>query len=122
MPAGTYAEKFMLQYLLQGGTATRATAWTVGLSGGVPSSTSASEIAGYTRQVVGFASSNATLYTNTAGVAFAAFGTSTQLSGVLIFDQGGNYLCGGTLSANSTVRAGTDSATFTSGAIRVSLA
>lgn len=126
MPAATYAENMALQYLLQGATASRATAWTVGLSvSSVPTDAVPEELAdaSYTRQAVVFTSSAVSAYKNNAAISFGSMQTATMLRGFLLFDQGGHLLLYGALASNSTVRGGgTDSASFAAGAITVTLA
>lgn len=125
MPGGSFADNMLLAYLLQGATATRVTAWSAGLSTlAAPVDGTLGEFvdASYTRQSVVFAASVANTYTNTAAIVFGSMQTAKMGSSFLLFNNAGSYLCGGSLSANSTFRGGgTDSATFAAGAIRVVL-
>jgi hypothetical protein len=64
----TYAENFLLAYLLLGATATRPTAWGIGLSLASPTSVSGSEIAsgtGIVRSSGQFSSANINTFVNT---------------------------------------------------------
>lgn len=124
MSAGTYAENMLLQYLLLGNTASRATAWSVGISLGAPAQGTLSEVgagSGYTRQAVGFASSVANTFTNTAAVTFGAYSSGgINASGIFVLDQNGSLLAYGTLSPVTTIRAGS-TGIIASGALKVTL-
>jgi hypothetical protein len=124
MSAGTYAENMLLQYALLGATASRATAWTVGISLGVPAQGTLSEVgagSGYARKAVGFASSVANTFTNTAAVTFGAYSSAANATGLFVVDQNGSLLVYGTLSPVTTIRAGSVGV-IASGALKVSLA
>lgn len=126
-----YAEKAMLDWVLGGATPTRPAAWGVGLSLGVPSSTSGSEIttgSGYARQAAGFgaAASPGGSATNTAAMTFGPFSGAASITGIQIWDtvlslNSGNLLWYGTLTTPRTVGVG-DSLIIASGALTVSLA
>ena len=126
-----YAEKAMLDWVLGGATPTRPAAWAVGLSLGVPSSTSGSEIttgSGYARQTVGFgaAASPAGSATNTVAMTFGPFSGAASITGIQIWDtvlslNSGNMLWYGTLTTPRTVGVG-DSLVIASGALTVTLA
>jgi len=121
-----YAEKATLDWLLGGATPTRPTAWSVGLSLGVPSSTSGSEIttgSGYARQTVVMpaAASPAGSVTNTAAMTFGPFSGAASITGLQIWDtiltlNSGNMLMYGTLATARTVGVG-DSLVINSGAL-----
>jgi hypothetical protein len=124
MPAGTYSEHFLLNYLLVGDTATRIIAWSVGLSTiSTPTDAVLGEFtdASYTRQAGHFASVNANTFTNTAAISFGTFQTLKTAQAVLIFDSTTHLLLYGSLAAASSVRAGTDSASFAIGSLLVVL-
>lgn len=127
----TFAANFELAYLLQGSTATRPTAWGIGLSLGSPTSVSASEIAsgtGVVRLAAGFASQNANTFTQTAASTYGPVNAAGSYSGIDVFDttpasytaNAGNYLLGGLLATARTVGSG-DSLVLGSGALSVSL-
>ena len=121
-----YAEKAILDWLLGGATPTRPTAWAVGLSLGVPSSTSGSEIttgSGYARQTVVMpaAASPAGSVTNTASMSFGPFSGAASITGIQVWDtiltlNSGNMLMMGTLATARTVGIG-DSLIIASGAL-----
>lgn len=126
-----YAEKAMLDWVLGGATPTRPAAWAVGLSLGVPSSVSGSEIttgSGYARATVGFgaAASPGGSATNTVAMTFGPFSGAASITGIQIWDtllslNSGNMLWYGTLTTPRTVGVG-DSLVIASGALTVSLA
>ncbi len=123
MPAGSYAENLLLQYLLLGSTATRVTTWTYGLSLGSPSQASLSEVgagSGYTRKEVfgAFALSGSTV-NNIGAVGFGPFSSVATISGVFMV-SGGNLLLYGTLSPVTAVAVGS-SAQFASAALKITL-
>ncbi len=123
MSAGSFAQNLMLQYGLLGATATRVTAWTVGLSLGSPKEGTLSEVAagsGYTRKAVAFASSNVSNFTNTAAVTFGAFSSIATMSGLFVVDNNGSLLLYGTMSSGIAVAAGS-TGIFASGALKVAL-
>ena len=111
-----YLSKAMLDWSLGGAAATRPSMRAVGLSLGLPSSTSASEVgtgSGYSRQTgaatlfsavslsVGFASNNTPL-------TFGSFSSSAVIQGLCIFDTtatGGNMLYYGSFVTARTVLA-----------------
>lgn len=123
-----YLAKAMLDWSLGGATPTRPGAWAVGLSLGVPSSTSGSEIttgSGYARQTVVMpaAASPAGSVTNTAAMTFGAFSGGASITGIDIWDtiltlNSGNLLYYGTLATARTVGVG-DSLVINSGALTV---
>ena len=129
---GTFAQNFLLSYLLQGSTATRPAAWGIGLSLGSPSSVSGSEIAsgtGVVRQTGVFASSNINTFTNTNANTYGPANAAGSYSGIDVFDSlpasytadQGHLLCYGLLSTARTVGSG-DSLVLASGALAISLA
>lgn len=121
-----YAEKAVLDWLLGGATPTRPAAWAVGLSLGVPSSTSGSEITtgiGYARQtlVMPAAASPAGTVQNTAALTFGPWSTAESITGIQIWDtllslNSGDMLMWGTLLSARTVGVG-DSLVISSGAL-----
>jgi len=127
-----FAGKLLLDFCLNAQTATRPAAWGVGLSLGVPSSTSGSEIgsasiAGYTRQNITFgAAVTPGTCTNTSAVTFGAFNSPASITGIQIWNtntsvvDGGSLLWYGTLTTARTVGVG-DSLVIASGALTVTL-
>lgn len=121
-----YAQKAMLDWKLGGATPTRPTAWAVGLSLGVPTSVSGSEIttgSGYARQTVGFAAaaSPAGSASNTVAMTFGPFSSSAAITGLQVWDtvlsaNSGNMLDYGTLATPRTVGPG-DSLVIAAGAL-----
>jgi len=121
-----YAEKATLDWLLGGAVPTRPSNWSIGLSLGVPSSTSGSEIttgSGYARQtlVMPAAASPAGSVTNTASASFGPFSGGASITGIQIWDtiltlNSGNMLLYGTLATARTVGVG-DSLIINSGAL-----
>jgi hypothetical protein len=121
------AEKAVLDWLYGGATPTRPAVGSqaVGLSLGVPSSTSGSEIttgSGYTRQnlVMPAAASPAGSVTNTSSLSFGPFSGGASITGIQIWDTTvfltGNMLMYGTLATARTVGVG-DSLIIASGAL-----
>ncbi len=125
MSAGSFAQNLMLAYGLVGATATRVTAWSVGLSlGSGLTEGTLSEVAagsGYTRKAVVFASSVANTFTNTAAVTFGAFSSAATMRGIFVVNDAGSLLLYGTLSPATAVAAGS-TGIIASGALKVSLA
>ena len=121
-----YAAKATLDWLLGGAAATEPAAWGVGLSLGVPSSVSGSEIttgSGYARQtmVMPAAASPAGTVKNTASMSFGPFSGAASITGIQIWDtiltlDSGNMLMYGVLSTARTVGIG-DSLIVASGAL-----
>lgn len=121
-----YLAKAMLDWSLGGAAATEPAAWAVGLSLGVPSSVSGSEIttgSGYARQtlVMPAAASPAGSVTNTAAMTFGPFSGGASITGIDIWDtiltlNSGNLLYFGTLATARTVGVG-DSLVIASGAL-----
>jgi hypothetical protein len=123
MSAGSFAQNLLLQYGLIGATATRVTAWSVGLSLGSPKEGTLSEIAagsGYVRQPIGFASSVANTFTNSAAVSFAAFSSNATVSGIFVVNNAGSLLLYGTLSPATAIARGSIGV-IASGALKVAL-
>jgi secreted trypsin-like serine protease len=124
-----YAEKFALDYMLQGATATRPTAWGLALSTGVPNSTTFTEIAtasGYAAQTMPMplASSPAGSATNTVAATFGPFSSACTISGMALKDTtatAGNPLWYGTLATPRTIGIG-DSLVFAVGSLTITLA
>lgn len=125
-----YAEKLMLDFALNGVTATRPTAWGIGLSYGTPSSVSGSEVtgdAGYARQTIQFdaASSPAGICSNSISASWGPFSNSSVIRGIQVWDtvlssNSGNMLWYGTLTTPRTVLPG-DSLILASGALSIAL-
>jgi len=120
----------MLDWSLDAVTATRPVAWSVGLSLGVPSSISASEIAtgsGMTRQTLSMAAaaSPAGSCSNTNAMTFGPILSSATISGLQVWDTAaataGNMLWYGTLTTARVLNAG-DSLVFSAGALIITLA
>ena len=125
-----YLEKVLFDYSLKGTVVTPA-AWSVGLSLGVPSSTSGSEIttgSGYARQTASFAAaaSPAGTSSNATAMTFGPFSGAASITGLQVWDtiltlNSGNMLWYGTLTTARTVGVG-DSLVIAAGALTVSLA
>lgn len=125
-----YLEKALLDWSLNAQAATRPTAWSVGLSLGIPSSVSGSEIAtgsGMTRQtlLMAAAASPAGSASNTTPMTFGPILSSATISGLQVWDTaaptGGNMLWYGTLTTARALNAG-DSLVFSPGALIITLA
>lgn len=125
-----YLEKAMLDWSLNAQAATRPVAWGVGLSLGIPSSVSGSEIAtgsGMTRQTLQMAAaaSPAGSCSNTNAMTFGPILSSATVSGLQVWDTGGptggNMLWYGTLTTARALNAG-DSLVFSPGALIITLA
>jgi hypothetical protein len=125
-----FLQKGMLDYSLLGSTAGRPVAWSMGLSLGIPSSISASEIAtgsGMTRQTLQMAAaaSPAGSASNTNALTFGPILSSATISGLQIWDTaastGGNMLWYGTLTTARALNAG-DSLVFSAGSLIITLA
>lgn len=127
-----YASKLMLDFTLNGQTATRPTAWGVGLSQGSPTSISGSEIgvtSNYSRLTAGSFSAAGTPTSsgttmNTANITFGPLSAAT-ISGLQIWDtvlsnNSGNMLYMGLLTTARTLISG-DSLVIASNALTVSL-
>ncbi len=128
----TYAENFLLAYLLLGATATRPVAWGIGLSLGSPTSVSGSEIAsgtGIVRSTGAFSSANINSFVNTVANTYGPVNAAASYSGIAVFDtlpasytaNAGNLLLYGLLATARTVGSG-DSLVLASSALVVSLA
>ena len=126
---GSYAQNLMLNFVNNAVAATRPTSWFAGLSLGVPSSISGSEMAnnsGYTRQSCLIAGATAGTASNSAAMTFGPVSTAYAISGIQIWDtQGstnsGNLLWFGTLSVARTLASG-DSLVIAAGALTFTLA
>ena len=127
----TFAENFMLAYLLLGATATRPIAWGIGLSLGSPTSVSGSEIAsgtGIVRSSGQFSSANVNTFVNTVANTYGPVNAAGSYSGIAIFDSlpasytagQGNLLLCGLLATARTVGSG-DSLVLASSALTISL-
>jgi hypothetical protein len=125
-----YLEKALLDFSLNNAAVTRPTTWSVGLSLGVPSSVSGSEIAtgsGMTRQtlLMAAAASPAGSASNTGAMTFGPILSAATISGLQIWDTaaaaGGNMLWYGTLTTARALNAG-DSLVFAAGALIITLA
>lgn len=124
-----HAENLLLNFLMTSGTATRPTAWYVGLFTAAPSdSGGGTELSGngYSRQAVSWDTASGTGGTtsNSTAETFTAsggnWGTVTHIG---IFDaaSAGNLLWHGSLTASKTINDG-DSLEFAIGAIDLTLA
>lgn len=124
-----FSEKLLLDFLMTNGTATRPTAWYVGLFTAAPNDAGGgTEVSGngYARQAVTFAAatSGAGTTANTNDVVFTAaggaWGTITHI-GIFDADTAGNLLWHGGLVASKTVADG-DTLQFSTGNIDLTLA
>ena len=128
---GAYAEKAMLDWVLGGAAPTRPTTWGCGLSPGVPSSISGSEIgtaSGYNRQTCSMAAaaSPAGSASNASAMTFGPFSSAQSITGIQLWDtmlsnNSGNMLWYGTLTTARTVGVG-DSLVIAAGALIITLA
>ncbi len=127
----TFAENMLLAYLLQGSTATRPTAWGIGLSLASPVSTAASEIAsgtGVVRSTGSFSSVNANTFVNTNTNTYGPVNAAGSYSGIDVFDtlpasytaNAGNLLLYGLLATARTVGSA-DSLVLSSSALSINL-
>jgi hypothetical protein len=125
-----YLEKALLDFSLNAQVVNRPVAWSMGLSLGVPSSVSGSEIAtgsGITRQtlLMAAAASPAGSASNASALTFGPILSSATLSGIQVWDTaaatGGNMLWYGTLTTARALNAG-DSVVFAPGALIITLA
>jgi hypothetical protein len=125
-----YAQKAVLDWLMNGATPTRPAQNWVGLALGTPTSVTGSEVqpnSGYARQtgLFGAAASPAGSASNTAAMTFGPFSSSNAIQGVIITDtasiNSGNQLWYGTLSVARTVQTG-DQIVFVAGALVCTLA
>lgn len=124
-----YSEKLLLDWLMTTGSATRPTAWYVGLFTAAPSdSGGGTEVSGsgYAREAVTFAAASTPGGTtsNTGAVSFTAsggsWGTITHV-GIFDADTSGNLLWHGGLTASKTVGDG-DTIEFAIGNIDLTVA
>jgi len=124
-----HAEALLLDWLMTNGTATRPTAWYVGLFTAAPSDAGGgTEVStgGYARQSVTFdaASSPGGTTSNSGAVTFTAsggdYGTVTHI-GIFDASTSGNLLWHGALTASKTVADG-DTLEFSAGNIDLTLA
>jgi len=124
-----HAEALLLDWLMTNGTATRPTAWYVGLFTAAPSDAGGgTEVStgGYARQSVTFdaASSPGGTTSNSGAVTFTAsgadYGTVTHI-GIFDASTSGNLLWHGALTASKTVADG-DTLEFSVGNIDLTLA
>ncbi len=124
-----YSEKLLLDWLMTTGSATRPTAWYVGLFTAAPSdSGGGTEVSGngYSRQSVTFdaAASPGGTTSNTNAVSFTASGGSWgTISHIGIFDNstGGNLLWHGGITSSKTIGDG-DTLEFPIGNIDLTVA
>lgn len=126
-----YLEKAILDWVLNGASPTRPATDAIGLSLGVPSSISGSEMTtgvGYARQTATFAAaaSPGGSATNNNNMTFGPFSSAFSITGIDMWDtvltlNSGNLLLYGTLATARTVGIG-DSLVIASGALTVSLA
>lgn len=124
-----YSEKLILDWLMTTGSATRPTAWYIGLFTAAPSdSGGGTEVSGngYSRQSVTFAAATSPGGTtdNTGSVSFTASGGNWgSITHIGIFDAStsGNLLWHGSLSSSKTVNDG-DTLQFAAGAVDLTLA
>ena len=126
-----YGAYSLLNWALAGAgtTPTRPAAWAVGLTTGVPSSTSGSEVgtgSGWTRATCPFpaAASPAGSASNTGAMTFGAGLTAATFSGLQLWDTSaataGNMLFYGTLATPRTLGVG-DSLVIAAGALVITL-
>lgn len=126
-----WAEKIALDFLLRNASAGAPTAWAVGLSLGVPSDVSGSEIttgSGYARQTASFAAaaSPAGSASNATAMTFGPFSGAASITGIQVWDSvlslnSGNMIFWGTLTTARTVGVG-DSLVVGAGALTITLA
>ena len=124
----SYAEIAMLNWINNAVGVTRPTSWFAGLSLGIPSSVSGSEMSnnsGYTRQSVALAGATNGTQSNSVAMTFGPFSTPYSITGIQVWDtQGslntGNMLWYGTLSVARTVASG-DSLVLAIGALTCTL-
>lgn len=126
-----YAEKLALDFLMNTQTATRPTAWYVGLHTGAPGETGASNElssgSAYSRQTSTWAAaaSGAGTTTNTNTITFGPATTSNwgTISSLTLWDasSAGNCLWQGNLATARVISVG-DSLQFSAGAITLTLA
>jgi hypothetical protein len=124
-----HAEALLLDWLMTTGTATRPTAWYVGLFTAAPSdSGGGTEVSGsgYSRQAATFAaaSSPGGTTSNTGDIAFTAsggnWGTITHI-GIFDASTSGNLLWHGSMTASKVVNDG-DTLQFSTGNIDLTIA
>jgi len=124
-----HAEALLLDWLMTTGTATRPTAWYVGLFTAAPSdSGGGTEVSGsgYSRQAVTFAAASTPGGTtsNTGDVSFTAsggnWGTITHI-GIFDASTSGNLLWHGSMTASKIVNDG-DTLQFSTGNIDLTIA
>jgi len=124
-----HAEALLLDWLMTNGSATRPTAWYVGLYTAAPSdSGGGTEVSGngYSRQAVTFAAATSPGGTtsNTGDITFTAaggdWGTITHI-GIHDASSGGNLLWHGAMTASKTVADG-DTLQFSTGNIDLTIA
>jgi hypothetical protein len=122
-------QKRILDWSLGGTAAVAASTWAVGLSVGVPTSVSGSEISpssGYTRQLATFApaASPAGSASQSNAMTFGPFSTACTVSGIHVWDTlaatSGNMIVYGTLATARTLGVG-DSIVVNAGALVVTL-
>jgi hypothetical protein len=110
-----YAQKAMLDWALDATAVTRPTTWAVGVSIGVPTSVSGSEIAtasGFTRQALTMnaAASPAGSISNANGMTWGPASSSVTVSGLQIWDNtisgSGNMWWYGTFSSARAMNPG----------------
>lgn len=124
-----YAEKLLLDWMMTTGSATRPTAWYVGLFTAAPSdSGGGTEVSGsgYARQSATFdaASSPGGTTSNSADISFTAsggnWGTITHI-GIFDASTAGNLLWHGSMTASKVVNDG-DTLQFSTGNIDLTIA
>lgn len=124
-----YAGKAMLDWVLGGAVPTRPGAWGIGLTVGVPSSVSGSEVgtgSGWTRQslVMPAASTPGSVANPTPALTFGPALTAATFSGLQVWDTmaatAGNMLFYGTLATPRTLGVG-DSLVIAIGALIITL-
>ena len=124
-----YAEKLLLDWMMTTGSATRPTAWYVGLFTAAPSDAGGgTEVSGsgYARQSAAFAaaSSPGGTTSNTADISFTAsggnWGTITHI-GIFDASTAGNLLWHGSMTASKVVNDG-DTLQFSTGNIDLTIA
>ena len=126
---GSSNQNWLLNANLRSSTTGIPSAWGVGLSLGVPSSVSGSEIttgSGYTRVTASFAAATSGSAINATAMTYGPFSGAASITGIQVWDtvqslNSGNILWFGTLTTARTVGVG-DSLVVAAGALTISLA
>ena len=124
---GTYYQNPALNYLLQGATATKPSAWALALGAAVPTASTFTEVgtaSGYSAQTMPFPAGSAGSATNTVAATMGPFSTAVTISGAVIKDvlaTAGNVIFYGSLATAATLTAG-ESVIFAVGSLSCSMA